>query len=265
VSADAAADLLAHPPELRLDGRVAWITGASRGLGRAIAFAFAGSGADLVLSARSREPLEEIASLVHAQGGTVTVAPGSVDSPADVARTIEGIGEAHGRLDVLVNNAGISPHFVRAEQLRPEALREVLETNLFGAFACTRAAHPLLAAAPAASVVNVSSIHGRLAGERLLAYAASKGALEMMTRTLAIEWAAGGIRVNSLAPGYIETEMTEALRDHPRRSAELLDRTPMGRFAGPAEIAACALFLAGPASSYVTGATLLADGGWSAR
>jgi NAD(P)-dependent dehydrogenase (short-subunit alcohol dehydrogenase family) len=265
VTAAELVDVLRRPPELRLDGRVAWITGASRGLGQAMALAFAGAGADLVLSARSAEPLEEIAALIRAQGGTVTICPGSVDSPADVARTVETIADSHGRLDVLVNNAGISPYFVRAEELEPAALREVVETNLFGAFACTRAAHPLLAAAAGASVVNVSSIHGRLAGERLLAYAASKGAMEMMTRTLAIEWAAAGIRVNSLAPGYIETEMTEALRAHPRRSAELLDRTPLGRFATVGEIASCALFLAGPAAGYVTGTTLFADGGWSAR
>ena len=114
-------------------------------------------------------------------------------------------------------------------------------------------------------MVNVSSIHGSRAQARLLAYAASKGALEMMTRTLAEEWAGRGIRVNSLAPGYVATDMTEGMRAHPRWREELLSRTPLGRFATTAEIAACAMFLASPISSYVTGSTLVADGGWSGR
>jgi NAD(P)-dependent dehydrogenase (short-subunit alcohol dehydrogenase family) len=255
----------AEPPDLRFDGRVAWIIGASKGLGRAIALAFAGAGADLVLSARSAAALEEVAAAARERGARVELAPGSVTSEEDVAAAAATIERSFGRLDVLVNNAGISPYFVRAERLEPAQLREVLETNLVGAFACCRAALPLLERSPAASIVNVSSIHGSRAHARMLAYAASKGGLEMVTRTLAEEWAGKGIRVNSLAPGYIETEMTEGLRAHDGWREELLGRTPLGRFASPAEIAACAMFLAGPISAYVTGTTLFADGGWSAR
>ncbi len=115
------------------------------------------------------------------------------------------------------------------------------------------------------AVVNVSSVHGSRAHPRILAYAVAKGGMEMMTRTLADEWADRGIRVNSLAPGYIETEMTAGLRDHDRWRESLLARTPLNRFATTDEIAACALFLASSAASYVTGTTLMADGGWSAR
>lgn len=257
--------LLERPPDLSLANRVVWITGASRGLGRTMAFAFAGAGAEIVISARSPEPLEEIAAAVREHGGAVHIAPGSVTSAEDVAAAVATIEASHGRLDALVNNAGISPHFVRSERLEVEALREVLETNLVGAFACCRAAQPLLAAAEGSSIVNIGSIHGHRSQERMLAYAASKGGLEMLTRTLADGWVDFGIRVNSLAPAYIETEMSEGLRRHPSWSAELLSRTPLGRFATTAEIAACALFLASPISSYVTGATLMADGGWSAR
>lgn len=257
--------LLENPPQLDFAGKVVWITGASRGLGRAVALALAGAGADLVLSARSAKPLEELAETIAAAGGEVRIAVGSVTDAADVATAVETIERAHGRLDALVNNAGISPYFGRAERLAEAELREVLETNLVAAFACCRAALPLLEAAAAPSIVNVSSIHGSRAHKRMLAYAASKGAMEMMTRTLAEEWAERGVRVNSLAPGYIETEMTDGLRAHPGWSGELLGRTPLGRFATTAEIAACAMFLASPISSYVTGATLFADGGWSAR
>jgi NAD(P)-dependent dehydrogenase (short-subunit alcohol dehydrogenase family) len=257
--------LLDTPPDLRFDGRVVWITGASRGLGRELAYGLAGAGADLVLSARSAGALKEIATEIRAHGNKVEVAPGSVDEPADVAGAVAAIERRHGRLDVLVNNAGISPHFTRSESLTEDGLRDVLEVNLIGAFACARAALPLLERSEVASIVNVGSIHGSRSHVRLLAYAASKGALEMVTRTLAEEWAPKGIRVNSLAPGYIETEMTAGLRAHEGWNEELLARIPLGRFARPAEVAACAMFLASPAASYVTGATLFADGGWSAR
>jgi NAD(P)-dependent dehydrogenase (short-subunit alcohol dehydrogenase family) len=257
--------LLDRPPDLDLSGRVVWVTGASRGLGRAMACAFAGAGAEIVLSARSRQPLEEIAGAVEERGGSAHVVVGSVTDPGDIAAAVEAIEAGPGRLDALVNNAGISPYFVRSESLEDEALREVLETNLIGAFACCRAALPLLERSGSGSIVNVSSIHGSRSHVRMLAYAAAKGGMEMMTRTLADEWAGRGVRVNSLAPGYIETEMTEGLRVHGKWSAELLSRTPLGRFASTEEIAACALFLAAPISSYVTGATLFADGGWSAR
>lgn len=262
---DSEAATLRHPPDLRFDDCVAWVTGAGRGLGRAIAYALAGAGADLVLTGRSPEPLEEVASAISAAGGRATVLPGSVTEPSEIEAAVAQVGELHGRIDALVNNAGISPYFVRSERLEPEQMEEVLGTNLVGTFRCTREALALLEAAPSASVVNVSSIHGSRSHARMLAYAAAKGGMEMLTRTLAEEWAERGIRVNSLAPGYIETEMTEGLRAHEGWSEELLGRTPLGRFARPAEIAACALFLASPASSYVTGTTLFADGGWSAR
>lgn len=266
MSAATTADtLLDAPPSLDFYGRVVWITGASKGLGRAMAFAFAGAGADLVLSARSAEALEEIAATLRGRGVRVALAPGSVTEATDVEAAVATIEREHGRLDALINNAGISPHFTGAEKLDEAALAEVLQTNLLGAFACCRAALPLLDASADGAVVNISSVHGHRSYRRLLAYAVSKGGLEMLTRVLADEWAPRGIRVNSLAPGYIETDMTEGLRAHDGLSADILGRTPLGRFATPAEIAACAMFLASPIASYVTGTTLFADGGWSAR
>jgi NAD(P)-dependent dehydrogenase (short-subunit alcohol dehydrogenase family) len=259
------AALLDAPPALDFYRRVVWITGASKGLGRAMAFAFAGAGADLVLSARSAEALEEIAAALRERGTRVALAPGSVTEAADVEAAVATIEREHGRLDALINNAGISPHFKSAEKLDEAALAEVLQTNLLGAFACCRAALPLLSASADGAVVNISSVHGHRSYRRLLAYAVSKGGLEMLTRVLADEWAERGIRVNSLAPGYIETEMTEGLRAHDGLTADILGRTPLGRFATPAEIASCAMFLASPIAGYVTGTTLFADGGWSAR
>jgi NAD(P)-dependent dehydrogenase (short-subunit alcohol dehydrogenase family) len=264
-SGDGDRALLSDPPTLRLDGRVAWVTGASRGLGRAIAFALAGAGADVMVTARSPAPLQSVVEAIRAQGGQAHLTEGSVADPATITRTVSAIDATWGRLDVLVNNAGISPVFRPAEHVDDDTWREVMEVNLRAPFACARSALPLLEAGGSASVVNVSSIHAVSAHERLVAYAASKGGLEMVTRTLAIEWADRGVRVNSVAPAYSWTDMSSGLLDHEHWAAQLRSRTPMGRFASTAEIAACVLFLAGPASSYVTGTTLFADGGWNAR
>jgi NAD(P)-dependent dehydrogenase (short-subunit alcohol dehydrogenase family) len=261
--ADEDARLLLEPPGLRLDGKVAWVTGASRGLGRALAYALAGAGAELLLMARSEAPMRRIADEIAAAGGVAQVVVGSVDDPADVAAAAERIDRHWGRLDVLVNNAGVSPMFTRSERVTAEDWRTVLDVNLTGPLACCQAAFPAMA--DGGSIVNVSSIHGVSAHERLVAYAASKGGVEMLTRCLAVEWAPKGIRVNSIAPGYLETEMTVALREHPRWRPSLLAKIPMGRFGTTAEIAASTVFLASDAASYVTGTTLFADGGWTAQ
>jgi NAD(P)-dependent dehydrogenase (short-subunit alcohol dehydrogenase family) len=139
-----------------------------------------------------------------------------------------------------------------------------MDVNLLAPFACCRAALPLMEAAGGGSIVNVSSIHGTRAYERIIAYAASKGGLEMMTRTLAVEWADRGVRVNAVAPGYFETDMSAGLLAHDHWGQELRRRIPMRRFAQPAEVVPAILFLAGPASSYITGTTLFVDGGWNA-
>jgi len=256
--------LLVQPPDLRLDGKVVWITGASRGLGRTLAFAFAGAGAEVLLSARSADALADVAAEIGRTGGVVEVIAGSIADPDVVVRTTEFIGERWGRLDGLINNAGISPVFGRAERLDESDWLGVIDVNLTSPFRCCCAALPLFERAGGGSVVNMSSVHGSRAHERLAAYAVSKGGLEMLTRTLAVEWAPRRIRVNAVAPGYVETDMTTGLREHPRWRESLLARTPMHRFATPAEIAPAVLFLAGPGASYMTGTTLFVDGGWTA-
>jgi NAD(P)-dependent dehydrogenase (short-subunit alcohol dehydrogenase family) len=248
-----------------LSGRVAWITGAGRGLGRAVAVAFADAGADLLITARDADRLASLRDELAHTGAAVEIVAGSVTEAGDVSAAVDRAGERWGRIDVLVNNAGISPTYAFAEDVPFDRWHEVLAVNVEGSTRCAVAALPLLeAAGRGANVVNVSSVHGTVAAPRLAPYATSKGAVEALTRSLAIEWASRGIRVNAIAPGYIETDMTAGLRANDRRREELLARTPLGRFATAAEIAASILFLASPAAGYVTGATLLADGGWSA-
>jgi NAD(P)-dependent dehydrogenase (short-subunit alcohol dehydrogenase family) len=243
-----------------------WITGASRGLGRALAFACAGAGAQLLLSARDEARLASVAALITDAGGRAEICAGSVTDSAHLRDAVAFAQATWGRIDVLVNNAGISPAFGRAEKLDLIEFEQTLSVNLTGALACCQAALPLLAESRAgASVVNVSSIHAGAAHERVIAYSASKAGLEMMSRTLALEWAARGIRVNCVAPGYIETDMTAGLQGSARHFNELLARIPLGRFADVSEIVGAVLFCAGDVSRYMTGATLTIDGGWLAR
>jgi NAD(P)-dependent dehydrogenase (short-subunit alcohol dehydrogenase family) len=256
--------LLSQPPNLGLDGKVAWVTGASRGLGRSIAYALAGAGASALVTARSVEALDGVVAELRDRGADAEAVAGSIASAEVVARATEYVRDRWGRLDVLVNNAAISPTFVRAESLIRADWDQVLDVNLSAPLACCQAAAPLLEEAGGGSIVNVSSIHGVRAHERMIAYAASKGGLEMVTRTLAVEWAQRKIRVNAVAPGYVETDMSIGLREHPHWREALLTRIPMGRFATTDEIVPSVLFLAGSCSSYVTGTTLFVDGGWTA-
>jgi NAD(P)-dependent dehydrogenase (short-subunit alcohol dehydrogenase family) len=247
-----------------LDGKVVWITGASRGLGEAAAYAFSEAGARVLLTARSADDLDRVAGKIREDGGEVESVAGSVVDEETVGRALSVAEERWEQLDVLVNNAGISPAFAPSERLSREDWERTMSVNLFAPFACAQAALPLLEAGEGGSVVNVSSIHGSRAHERLIAYAASKGGLEMVTKTLAVEWATRGVRVNSVAPGYLETDMTAGLLRHERWGEALRARVPMDRFGRTDEVVPAILFLAGRTASYITGTTLYVDGGWTA-
>jgi NAD(P)-dependent dehydrogenase (short-subunit alcohol dehydrogenase family) len=170
-----------------------------------------------------------------------------------------------GRLDGLVNCAGISPTMKRSETVTPAEWQQVCETNLTGPFLTSRAAGQQMLRQGRGSIVNVSSVHGAVAGPRLVAYSAAKGGLNMLTRTLAVEWADRGVRVNAVAPGYVATDMTQELLNHDRWSGWLMSRIPAGRFAETDDIGGAVHFLLSDASRYITGAVLDIDGGWSAQ
>lgn len=247
-----------------LTGSRVWVTGASRGLGRAMALGFAAAGAEVALTARSADAVKEVAVEIEAMGGTPLVLVGSVSDSDAVSRSATTIREEWGGLDVLVNCAGVSPTFKRAELLEDEEWRHVLDINVTGTFLCAREAGKLMLDSGGGAVVNISSIHGQVGMERMLAYSASKGAVDSITRTLALEWAERGVRVNTISPGYFETDMTEALRGHQKWRGHLLSKIPMGRFGVPEEIVSAALFLASDASGFMTGSNMVVDGGWTA-
>lgn len=246
-----------------LGGRVAAVTGAGRGLGRVMALALAAAGADVLLASRTAPELERLAEEVRALGRRALPFPADVtDADACEAMAAAAV-ERLGGLDVLVNNAGTN---VRkpALDLTPDEFEFVVATNLKGYFTCARAAGRHFTARGSGKVINVSSIMGSVALPNQAAYASSKGGVDQLTKVLALEWAAAGVQVNGIAPTYFETELTRPLYDDPERRAFITERTPAGRWGQPHELAGAVIFLASAASDFVTGQTLLVDGGWTA-
>jgi NAD(P)-dependent dehydrogenase (short-subunit alcohol dehydrogenase family) len=242
----------------RLDGKVAIVTGASSGLGVAFAEGLAEAGADVAICARRVERLEDTKSRVEAQGRRCLAVPADVAKPEDCTRVVEAAKDELGRVDVLVNNAGIGTA-APATREDPDDFRRVIDINLNGSYWMAQACGRVME--PGSSIVNIGSVLGSTtAGLPQAAYASSKAAIIGLTRDLAQQWTGRkGIRVNALAPGFFHSEMTEQYPDG--YLDQMMFRVPSGRPGEARELVAAALFLASDASSYVTGALLPVDGG----
>ncbi len=249
-----------------LTGRVAIVTGGTRGIGLAIALGLAEAGADVVPTARTGEDVEAAVASIRERGRESIAIPADVTSDADVATLVDRTHEALGGPDILVNNAGINPASALGtpEAVEPEAADLVLDVNLLGAFRCVQAAADHLRTAENGVVLNVASVGGLVGLPRQHPYVASKHGLVGLTKSMALDWAPD-VRVNAIAPGYVTTELTAELRANDRLRDSILSRTPLARFADPEEIAGPAVFLASDAASFVTGECVAVDGGWTAR
>jgi NAD(P)-dependent dehydrogenase (short-subunit alcohol dehydrogenase family) len=247
-----------------LANKMAIVTGSSRGIGKAIALGFVQAGAAVVITSRRRGAADTIAREICAAGGTAIATACNVSQASDVEAMVNATQEVFGRIDIMVCNAGISPAYKRAELQTEEEWDSIINANLKGVFLCCRAAGKVMISQKAGKIINISSIGGVVALPRLLAYCAAKGGVEQITRVLAAEWAPYNIQVNALAPGWVETDMTAGLRETPRLSEAILRQIPAGRFAAPNEMVGAAIFLASSASTYITGHTLLVDGGLTA-
>lgn len=247
----------------RLDGRVAAVSGTTRGLGRAIAVALAAAGADVVhLNRRPGQgPDDEIAAAGRRAADVHLDLDGLAG--ADAARCVDAAAAAFGRLDVLVNNAGVIERAPAAE-VSEEGLRRVLAADLTAPALLARAAGRRFVAAGRGKIVNVASVLSLRGGRDVLGYTMAKHAVAGLTRALAVEWAGHGVNVNAVVPGYVATDLTAGLRADPDRDRAVLARIPAGRWGSPDDIGGAVVYLAAPASDYVHGHLLAVDGGWLA-
>jgi NAD(P)-dependent dehydrogenase (short-subunit alcohol dehydrogenase family) len=249
----------------RLDGQAAIVTGASSGLGQIIARGLAEAGCALVLAARRQGPLQALAEEISGGGGRALAAAADLRDPGHAERLVERAGDAYGRLDGVVLNAGVSA-MGPAEREDPAAFADVLAVNVAAQMRlAAAAARAMIGAGGGGWMIGLSSILGRRAGTGagVAAYVASKWAIEGLVRELARQWAPHGVRVNAIAPGYFPTALNAPLVANPERLAQLLARTPMGRAGAPEDLAGVAVFLASPAARFVTGQSLAVDGGMS--
>ena len=245
-----------------LQGKTAIITGASKGIGKAIARKFAAAGASVALAARGREELEQTAKEIEGEGGRARAIPTDVTDVGQVASLVDRTIAELGTVDILVNNAGAAPFLSTLDQIRLEGFEKYFRLNFNGAVHCTKAVAPILMAKSDGCVLNVASVAGFIASPGLTYYASAKAALISFTRTVAQEWAAYGVRVNALAPGWIETEMNEPARQMiPEFNRRVLDSIPLGRWGTPEDVAGAALFMCSSAASFITGSVLVVDGG----
>ncbi|OMQ39370.1 SDR family NAD(P)-dependent oxidoreductase [Pseudomonas putida] len=247
-----------------LADKVVIVTGGGRGLGRSIADGFAKQGATVILVGRNLEQLNIAASEIVEAGGKASAFVADIADEDSVSTLSKSVHETYGRIDVLVNNAGINPWYKSAEKTTLQEWRQILDVNLTGVFLTCKHVGQFMLDAGQGAIINITSVAGRVGLAKTTAYCAAKGGVEMLTRQLALEWAPKGVRVNAVAPGYFATDLTEGLRTHPVLGRRVLDRTPMGRFGEPQEIVGASLFLASSAAAYVTGHSLAVDGGWTA-
>lgn len=247
-----------------LQGKVALVTGSSRGLGRAMAGALARAGAAVIINGRDAASLAPVVAELVADGGTATGLAADLGDRVQVESLLERAIGWQGRLDILVNNAGII-------RRAPAALHSdadwdaVLRVNLDGVFTACRAAGRHMIARGSGKIVNIASLLTFFGGVTVPGYAASKGAVGQLTKALSNEWAAHGVQVNAIAPGYMRTDNTAALQADPLRASEILARIPAKRWGEPGDLEGAVVFLASRASDYLSGHILAVDGGWCGR
>jgi len=247
----------------RLDGYVSVVTGGGSGLGEAIALGLAYFGSEVILFDVNQDGMERVKGRIEGLGARADTYRVDVTSWESILECRNAIREKQGKVDVLVNCAGMNIRKPVAE-LRPEEYRKIIDVNLSGTFLCCKAFGELMVARGSGSIINMASINAHIAMEKQAGYASSKGGIVQLTKVLALEWARHNVRVNALSPAHHKTPLVIELVKDPAWYQDLVGRIPLGRFAEAYEIIGPAVFLASKASSFVTGTSLLTDGGWTA-
>jgi len=251
-------------PNFSLQGQVILVTGASRGIGEGLAYALAHAGGHVLAAARDHERLDSVVAGIRQQGGRADGVPLDVSNPADIQRVFSEIPSRFGRLDVLVNNAGIGANHPALE-VTEQAWDEMFDVNIKGLFFCCQAAGRIMLAQGKGRIVNMSSQASVVGIRDHAVYCATKGAVNQLTRVLALEWSSRGVNVNAVAPTFIYTPGTAERLDNPEYRRAVVDRIPMGRVGSLRDVSAAVIYLASDAGDLVSGTVLMVDGGWTAQ
>ncbi len=245
-----------------VSGKVVVITGGSMGLGRAMAVGFGESGARVVVASRSKGLIEETAQEIIKNGGSATAIQVDVKNSGDIEKMLTAAVDLYGGVDILINNAGIAP-MTRSIDMTEEEWDNVIDTNLKSVFLASKLAGRMMIRQRRGRIINIASVLGKMASSVAVHYCSSKAGVIQLTRAQALEWARFNINVNCIAPGFFDTDMTKAQQSDEKHRAFLYSKIPCQRLGKPEEILGTALFLASEASSYITGATIFVDGGYS--
>ena len=246
---------------MRLKGKVALITGSTRGMGKEFALGFAREGADVIINGRNLEKAAAVAKEIESHGVRSMAIGADVSSSQDVTRMVEEAIRHFGKIDVLVNNAGINPFILEAEKIKEEGWDQTLNVNLKGVFLCCQAVGKKMIQQGGGNIINISSAAGILGEQGFLPYCVSKAGVMTLTRILAYEWSKYNIRINAIAPGFIAGGMNEPVLRKETLVSGLVQKVPLKRLAEAKEIVNVALFLASEDASYINGTTIVADGG----
>jgi dehydrogenase/reductase SDR family member 4 len=250
-----------YKEKFSLDGKVAIVTGGSRGIGQAIAEGYAEMGARVVLASRKAEALEEVRKGIEAAGGEASVIPTHMGDMEGIKRLVQGTMDKYGTIDILVNNAATNPIFCGTGEVEEPAYEKIMDVNVKGLFFLTQQVGKVMCDKGFGSVINVSSEAAFCPTPFLGVYSISKAAVNMLTKVFAQEWGPKGVRVNAIAPGLVKTHFSQALWGNEAILQAALNSIPLGRMAEPDEMVGLAIFLASDASTYVTGQVVLIDGG----
>jgi NAD(P)-dependent dehydrogenase (short-subunit alcohol dehydrogenase family) len=246
---------------MRLKGKVALITGSTRGIGKEFALAFAKEGADVIINGRNPDKAKTVAREIESLGGRSLGIAADVSLSKNVTRMVDEAVDAFGRIDILVNNAGVNPFILEAEKIKEEGWDQVLDVNLKGVFLCCQAVGRQMIKQGGGKIINISSAAGILGEQGFLPYCVSKAGVMTLTRVLAYEWSKYNILVNAIAPGFVAGGMNAPVLNKEILVSGLTQQVPLKRLANPEEIVKIAVFLASEDSSYINGTTIVADGG----